>query len=380
MKNLLKKTKDETGQSLILYAVLFAILLGFAALVIDLGMAKVATSNMQNAADAAAMAAVNNLPDTTAATNTALVYGQLNGADASNIVVNTPYNGEAGQIEVICSQTVDFTFANILGFKSTEVSARAVAEKGGSAGGAFEYALFSGSPTQLSRLGGQALIYGDMHSNNDFQLHGEGSEYNGDVEAVCNLDIQGNKVTLNGNLQGAYVNLAANKYTLTGTAINAAASYTEMPDLTSLMDAAIANAAYKFAGYVGYGGNDDVYNGSVYVDGMFNSYGGKETFTGAIMATGDVQFSGAKLYLSGTDGIAIYSANGNVRLNSASAEIHGIIYAPHGNVQLGAKCKVYGMIIADSITINASGIEIYYDDSYLAPAGIGNGGSSQLVE
>ncbi|MEX1308078.1 MAG: pilus assembly protein TadG-related protein, partial [Eubacteriales bacterium] len=109
MKNFYKKAKDESGQALVLYAALFVVLMGFAALVIDLGMAKIAESTAQNAADAAVMAAVESLPDSTAAENAAVVYAQLNGIEASDVIVTTPYNGDAGMIEIVCKKQVNYT-------------------------------------------------------------------------------------------------------------------------------------------------------------------------------------------------------------------------------------------------------------------------------
>ncbi|MFB3053274.1 MAG: pilus assembly protein TadG-related protein, partial [Dehalococcoidia bacterium] len=48
-----RKRRDESGQALILFALGLAVLLGMAALTIDVGLAYVARRDMQNAADAA---------------------------------------------------------------------------------------------------------------------------------------------------------------------------------------------------------------------------------------------------------------------------------------------------------------------------------------
>ena len=57
MYNLFKKLrKEEDGQSLVMVALLFAVLLGFSALVIDVGMLYVTKAELQNAADAGALA------------------------------------------------------------------------------------------------------------------------------------------------------------------------------------------------------------------------------------------------------------------------------------------------------------------------------------
>ena len=57
MKGLLKMVgRDERGQVLVLVALLAAVLMGFTASVIDIGIVQLAKARLQNAADAAALA------------------------------------------------------------------------------------------------------------------------------------------------------------------------------------------------------------------------------------------------------------------------------------------------------------------------------------
>ncbi len=380
MAKLLKKMKSESGQSIVLFAVALIVVLGLAALVLDVGMVKLAESEMQNAADAAALAAVSNLPDITAATNTALVYGQLNGAEMSDIIVTTPYDGDSSKIEIVCQKTVDFTFANALGFKNTVVSARAVAAKGGgSPGGAFDYAIFSGSSTQMSRIGGNCYVEGDIHGNNDYQIHGASGHVTGSIEAVYNLYINGAKTTVDGSVQAANISISGANIT-TGPRIEVSAPYVEMPDLTATTDEAIANAAYNYMGYTGFHGASTYINDSIYVDGMLQVTGSNFTSTGAIMASGDIMITGAKMTLTGDDGVALYSENGSIYLYGSNPEIHGLVYAPNGNIVInGAQSTVYGQLVAQTVTLDGANTEIYFDDSYLDIIGFG-GDENGLAE
>jgi len=54
--------KDESGQSLVLVALMMAVLLGFGALAIDIGYMTFQKSELQNAADAAALAGAGSIP------------------------------------------------------------------------------------------------------------------------------------------------------------------------------------------------------------------------------------------------------------------------------------------------------------------------------
>jgi len=121
--------KNEDGQVMVLFALLIVILLGFAALVIDVGMINFTKVSMQNAADAAALAGAQDLPNTGKAISVAKSIAESNGVDVSNIEVITPYDGNSTRIKVICTKNVEFSFAKVLGFSDADVTKHAVAKK-----------------------------------------------------------------------------------------------------------------------------------------------------------------------------------------------------------------------------------------------------------
>lgn len=129
MKNLLYFFKNEDGQAMVLFALLIVVLTGFASFVIDLGMVQLTKTDLQNAADAAALASAQDLPDGSMAISTAKIYAELNGVEISNATVTTPYEGDSTKIEVVCRKNVPYSFARVLGFTDRDVSARAVAKK-----------------------------------------------------------------------------------------------------------------------------------------------------------------------------------------------------------------------------------------------------------
>lgn len=120
--------KKESGQAIILFALVFVVLCGFSALAIDVGSVELEKANLQDAADAAALAGAQDLPDAGTAESTAIYYAEQNGAGTTETTVTTPYNGDATKIEVVCTQTVSYTFAKVLGLNDTEVTVRAVAQ------------------------------------------------------------------------------------------------------------------------------------------------------------------------------------------------------------------------------------------------------------
>ncbi|MEX1308328.1 MAG: hypothetical protein AB1Z19_07360, partial [Eubacteriales bacterium] len=305
-----------------------------------------------------------------------------NGIEASDVIVTTPYNGDAGMIEIVCKKQVNYTFANVLGFQDAVVSARAVAAKASGGGGsaAFEYAIYGGSSTQQSNINGaSAYVEGDIHSNNDYSLQGAKSHIVGSIEAAYNLFVSGSQTTIEGHVQAANVSLNGSQIS-TGTVMNISAPYVEMPDLSDITDEAIANAGYNYAGYTGFHGASTYIDDSTYVDGMLQISGSNITSSGALMTSGDIMLTGANTTLTGADGIALYSANGDIMLSGSGHEIHGLIYAPNGSVRIyGANTVIYGQIIAQTVDLQASGVEIYFDDSHLEIIGIG-GDENVLVE
>jgi len=67
----------QDGQTLILLVIVLPVLLGFAALAIDVGRAYLAQRQLQQAVDAAALAAGQNLPDSTTAKTEAIAYSAI---------------------------------------------------------------------------------------------------------------------------------------------------------------------------------------------------------------------------------------------------------------------------------------------------------------
>jgi hypothetical protein len=131
MKKLLKIGKIEGGQILVLVALMMVTLLGIAALIVDVGAMSLTKSELQNSADAAALAGAQNLPDdSTQAISDAILYA------------NPPYNGKSGDIvtplvaadnksiTVQINRTSPLFFGKILGASSNSVSASASASVG----------------------------------------------------------------------------------------------------------------------------------------------------------------------------------------------------------------------------------------------------------
>lgn len=132
MEKLKRFFKGESGQALALVALAAVVLLGFAALAIDVGLMANSRSRLQHAADAAALAGAMDLPakpsdGTTKAIQTAEAYVDKNVGLSVTSVVQPDLTAKT--VRVTLSEPVKHFFAQFIGQNSTVINATAVAQK-----------------------------------------------------------------------------------------------------------------------------------------------------------------------------------------------------------------------------------------------------------
>ena len=117
--------RDESGLVLVWTALFLTVLLGFAAVAVDLGHAYYVSQRAQNASDAAALAGAPYLPaDLAGAQNAALelasANGFTNGVDGTTVTAS-PSPDNPSELDVTIHQNVPTWFARIIGFKQMTV-------------------------------------------------------------------------------------------------------------------------------------------------------------------------------------------------------------------------------------------------------------------
>lgn len=143
----MRRLAREDGQILpLVVVVVLAVLLGLAALVIDLGRVYVVKRQLQSAADASALAGAGRLPNGSAAVDMASAYGAKNplpnvaAAQSTQVwcLRSVPYcygnapgtqpaNQQGNGIVVQASASVSTSFARVFGVDSVNVTARSTA-------------------------------------------------------------------------------------------------------------------------------------------------------------------------------------------------------------------------------------------------------------
>ncbi len=134
MRSITNRSRGEDGQTLILLVLAISVMLGFAAMAIDVGLIFAGRRDQQNAADSAALAGASALPaDPSAAIARARDWSGRNGfvagAENASVTVTTPYKGDPSKIEVVIKQPVRAAFARIFGKTEFVVTSRAVATR-----------------------------------------------------------------------------------------------------------------------------------------------------------------------------------------------------------------------------------------------------------
>ena len=131
--------RHERGQVLAITAILLAVIGGFAALAIDLGSYSADRRDLQNAADAIALAASQELPNGDSAHGAANSWAIKNDISPSDMTVTVTQQNWQGtpnpMVKVTIARPHDFTFARLIGIQSTDVSATATSIKTSPAGG-----------------------------------------------------------------------------------------------------------------------------------------------------------------------------------------------------------------------------------------------------
>jgi len=159
---------DKKGSIIVFVALAMTVLLGFAAIVVDVGILYFNRVALSNAADAAALAGVQELPaNPRQAEAKAVSYAVKNGVEESRIATALP---DSHSIRVTVSRTVPLGFARIFGIASSDVSASAKARVGAVG------AVWGAAPFVVPD---QEFVYGELYTLKHGGGEGEHGNFGG---------------------------------------------------------------------------------------------------------------------------------------------------------------------------------------------------------
>lgn len=396
MKRLFNKLiNSESGQSLVLFALIASVLFGFAAISIDYAVLSHEKRLLQTMADAAALAGAQVSDDaskdvkTTAidyAKNNGLIYNENDIKQDDDIIkVNPKYQEDTSKVEVIITRTVKNSFARIINIDESDVSARAVAEN---------VVVYEESDSNTCDQGDFGLL-----SGGSIKLNGSTLEIFCHTHSNNNIDLSQAKGTLNGNLTAA--GNITKAYNSTHTVVGVEKEKTKQETITlpiidkipemnlekikKIPGIKIFNEGQTFNGnYVGpilVNGNLKINSttnikGNLYVNGNLEFDGGSTlTSEGSVTIKENIEFMGRVFYSSGsvmaggslkTDGGSAFKSGGSVATNSyikiggsGSFESSGSVITG-GNLETdgGSTFKSGGSVAANgNITIRGKSFE-----------------------
>lgn len=324
--------KEESGQALVLVVLMMTVLLGFTALVIDLGMARIQKNSLQSALDAASLAAASDLPHRNVAEATARKVMELNGFSVTDIAGFEYPKDNA--IKMTGTKEVKFSFAQVLGFTSMTVRESATAEKSGILSDVFKYTLFSGESS--------VVITGNNH------------KITGNVYGKTGISISGPNTELAGVL--TYYSGKIDAKVQGGAGSGQVSTPVSMPDFSGRIASqgiVFENEAEFLKAYQG-----KTVDRPIYVKGNL-TINGRIPGTGIIYADSIVMSDN---YQEPSDSIVFYAGgSAGITLNGTKPNVYGILYAPNGGLTLnGTKgTNIYGrVIVKNSLEINGAGLII----------------------
>jgi hypothetical protein len=331
MKTIMQFSKKyEKGQVLVLVAILMVGLLGMAALIVDFGATALERRELQNAADAAALAGASMLPNCSKAVYTAIDYAVKNGVPQENVSCNPTNINIQDRIEVVVTSNVVYTFAQVLGFMDVDVNARAVAQKYVARPG---YAIFHGSDEKELKMNHDNLsVVGSVFSNGNFVANGDDIAVNVDstVYAAGNIIIDGDDIDIPNQEQ---VNIYPLEQYVKDIGLD-----DDDPDTLDFVQRED-----------GPGADPE----TVKIESC-------TTITESIIATKEIIFDQECSLTVGSPEkpVLIYAkgSDGYIKIAKGDLTIYGILYAPNGYVNINHsephEVRIFGMIVADDVQIN----------------------------
>jgi len=380
--------KDCRGAVAAITIIMMVAFFALLAIVIDLGHLMLVRSQLQNAADAGALAGARALfynnstgtPNWPAGQAAATQMVLLDKADTLTLpnpavqagVWNTAWTASTAPPNLLPQGTslgathipavkvsiqkiagsnngpVALTFGQIFGISTVNVGAHATAIVSPNPGGPFNDTLFSNLDLSIN---GAQNITGSVFSNNNLTINGA-DNISGTAEGVTGVGLNGAGSigsVVAGTLNEITENGAFSVGSTSGGATNIPLSNYNYSSQIAATAATVYNNNYSQNGALNISGNISV-NGTVTLNGAIND-------NGTILATGNITVNGAT-NITGSSQLFLYSANGNITINGAdnlgSGNASVIIYAPNGTVTLNGAFNLNGQVIANQIVLNGA--------------------------
>lgn len=332
------------GQATVLMVVMMVVLMGGAALTVDVGAAYSFKQRCDAVVEAAALAGAGFLPNASAARAAAEQIVTANGLSTANVTITTPYLNDVSKVQVTYGDDQPTYFARTLGISLFRISTQAIARQGGPA--CFDYAIFSGSTFDYLDIGGATInVTGHVHGNENVRIRGATLNVTGQIDASGIVDVKGSDVTA-------------------GNIVN----YMPVIDMPAYDSVALrAASATVYVGSQHWSGVTVNVEGNIFVQGDLKLSGVTIIGKGSIICSGNIELAGTGLYYATSDAkVCIYGMK-DIQITGASGtksfDCHGILYAPTGTIDGHGlqNFTINGAVVADLHDFSGVNMTVNHD-------------------
>jgi Flp pilus assembly protein TadG len=406
------RPNKRRGAVIVLAAIFMVVMLGMIAFAIDCGMIVLVRSQLQNAADAGAMAGADALGNgSSAAQAAAQTFAQSNTVAGTSVSVVpaqdielgtwdkvaltfTPLSGaaqsNANAVRVTCrvsqarGNALNFFFARIFNQTTADVSAQSVATGAPVKCGPFigvQSVDMSGSAYTDSfdssmgpYSGGSAGNQGHVCSNGPISMSGS-SEVNGDAHPGKGYTL---KTSGSASVSGSQTPLTT---ALNEHAVDPGDAATVNNNKTIPLTAKGKNPLDSHGNFSLSGSDTVTLQPGTYYFAKFQLSGSSSvSLTGKTIfyCTDQVDLSGGTFFNPSQQAAdcQIYGMGNKVSL-SGSSDFYGVVYAPSADIDRSGSSDFYGMMVGATLKLSGSG-GLHYDESLGTLSGIQ--ASAQIVQ
>jgi hypothetical protein len=357
-KHLLRRIEEERGQAIVFSAITLTVLLGMAAVVLDVGQAYLGQRSLQASADAAALAGAQALPSPTNATTLARQYsgeaGRKNAhknlpAVASTITTEcrtgmpcSPVNA----VVVVQRAKVPTNFARVFGIDSLDVKARAVAmvRDGDTPWAVFAYDSACGGLVLKSNLN-NLTVEGAMRSNGALEVNGENifAEYTSSGgPSTCAAVVNGKNIDLGGGSSQPVMDSRLLPWPRYFTTSEFTCTYTRDKFTFNTTGQTIPTGTYC--------GN------------VFEANGNDIKGTITVLAN-EIKINGNNHSYKPHQKDVLFFATGTKEMvvNGESAEWEGVLFHPNGRIKINGEngSSLRGLIEGLEVEVNGNGFHVH---------------------
>lgn len=383
------------GSIVVLAAVLMTVVFAMAAFALDLGYIEYARMQLQNTADAAALAGAQALIDgTDAAVTAAGAVGAQNKVNGQAITISSSDDVELGRwdknsssftklsgtstsdsnaVRVTCKlskargNSLNLFFAPVLGTKSADVQASAIALAASTSCGKIigldfvtmsasshtdSYRSSQGYNVNTAGSQGHVCTNGDITMSGSATIHGDGHPGKGKtVKMSGTANVTGNKTPLS--------------QTLVYPAVDPGDAATINDNYTIPLSTYNKNPVNSKKEFTLSGGDSVTLSPGTYYFAKFTLSGGSYvTVTGEtkIYCTGDFTISGSSIANTTAlpKNLQIYPTGSKCDI-SGSSNLYAVVYGPTTDIIRSGSSDYFGMMVGQSLTLSGEG-GIHADD------------------